>query len=74
MLIYGDRVRSARLLRGITASVIAEKLGWSAATQTRVETANSQDVSSSQANELSRWLSVPLAYLQVVPPPVISVS
>lgn len=71
MLIYGDRVRSARLLRGISGSVVANTLRWSQATQTRLESALSQDVTPEQAQALSTLLSVTPAFLGASPPPAL---
>lgn len=72
MLIYGDRVRSARLLRGIGSGELADAAGWSSATQSRLESTASQDVPIDGVEQLSRKLEMPLRFFGTVPPPTLS--
>lgn len=74
ILFYGDRVRSARLLRAINATAVAECVGWSAASQTRLESAYSQRLPSVQAVALAEVLRVPETFLSSPPSPTLAPS
>ncbi|MEA2713742.1 MAG: hypothetical protein QOK27_1703, partial [Gemmatimonadales bacterium] len=68
-VIFGDRLRSARVLRALTATVVADWAGWSAATQSRLEKTVSFQLEADGAERLSTVLRFPLAYLSAPPPP-----
>lgn len=74
MLIYGDRVRSARLLRGIGSGELAEAVGWSSATQSRLESTASQDIPIDRVELLCQCLNMPMRFLETIPPPMLTSS
>lgn len=73
--VRGDRVRQARLLRRLDGKVVAERVGWSPATQTRLEGSESKRIDDETANKLARAMRVPIEFLTTVnPTPAMSIA
>jgi Zn-dependent peptidase ImmA (M78 family)/transcriptional regulator with XRE-family HTH domain len=66
--VRGDRVRQARLLRRLDGKVVAERVGWSPATQTRLEGSKSKRIHDEAASKLARTLRVPIEFLTTINP------
>lgn len=67
MLIYGDRVRSARTLRGLGSGGLAAAVGWPSSRQTRVEQSGRLELDDARVSRLTAALRFPALYLATAP-------
>jgi Zn-dependent peptidase ImmA (M78 family) len=68
VMIYGDRVRAARLLRQEKAGSVAARMRWTPTRQTRIEQSETVDLQPGQLTNLARYLRFPEGYFTTAPP------
>ena len=72
IIIYGDRVRAARILRGFKAVELAAVLDWSPSRQTLIEQAETVHLENRNLEVLTKTLRFPREYFETPPGPIVS--
>ncbi len=68
-LIYGDRVRTSRVLRSLRTHELAKAADWSTATQSRVEQSPALEISFAELWSVAQRTNFPEDYFRTPPPP-----